>query len=127
MFEAKLTAVLNDESGVTAPIPAGLSGRCLGALEYADEKTGDVEEQDARRVRRPRHLFLRVDTKDAIDESLQGPEEPLRDPRLAFVDARHVATERLRDRDEEHAVEDDLENAAFGHEKLSGLNIATSR
>ena len=55
------------------------------------------------------------------------PEELLEEDRLALVDASHVATERLHERQEHREVEEDLRVALPVHENASGLSRATNR
>ena len=92
-----------------------------------DEQARNVEEHRREGVGLPGHFLLRVDAKDAVDQALGGSEDPLRELRLALVYARHVAAQRLRDRDQKDAVQRNLKDGVGGHEKFSGFSIANIR
>ena len=92
-----------------------------------EEQAGEVERQHGERVRLPGHLFAGIDAQHAVNEPLERTEQARRDAGFALVDARHVAAERLHDRDEQAAEERELEDGARGHENLSGFSIASTR
>ena len=97
MLVAKLTAVLNDESGRHAAEALRIERQhALQALQQVDDDDPDeIEEQHRERVALPVVLRLRVDARDAVDEPLDGPQHRREEGALAFVDGRHERAERL--------------------------------
>ena len=80
-----------------------------------DEEAADVEEQHGDRVGEPMLLALLVDAADAVERGLDRAQHRRQEGALAVEDARHVAAERLHQRDDDGAVEQDLNPADEGH------------
>ena len=64
-----------------------------------------MEEQHRDRVGQPVLLALLVDAADPVDAGLDRPQDRRKESALAIEDARHVAAERFRQRDDDRAVE----------------------
>ena len=92
-----------------------------------DEQPENVERHRSDRVLRPAHLPLRIDAADPVEHALDRRAQRVEDRRLAFVYARHVRAERLRQRDQDDDVEDELQISVRGHSNHSGLSIAATR
>ena len=77
MLVAKLTAVLNEESGVTAPSFCGFSGsHCLQALQQVEDDEADhAEQQHGEGVSLPVHLLLGPHAAEAIDQPLDRAQD----------------------------------------------------
>ncbi len=129
MFVPKLTAVLNDESGETAPSPWGFSGQdALQALEEVhDQDAGKVEEQHRDGVGLPALLDVRPDARGPVDQALEPAERAIEPDGLPLVDPGHVEPERLRQSQQHDQVERQLKAAVAGHENTSGFSSATTR
>jgi hypothetical protein len=88
----------------------------LEALDgVQDEKAADMEEQHADRIDDPALLAPRVDAARPVDRGLDRPQHGREEGVLAVEDARHVAAEQGRDRDDDRAKENDLGPADEGH------------
>ena len=99
-----------------------LSGRieaastaCSAHQHVENEKAADVKQQHADRVGQPILLALLVDAGDAVEHDLDRPQNRRQEGALAVEDARHVAAEQRRDRDDDRAVEQNLNPADDGH------------
>ena len=98
--------------------------------EIDDEEADDMKEEHRDRVGGPRHLAgLAVgrDARGAIQPPLERSEELFEERAFAPVDARHVAAQRLHQRDEDDEIERQLRHGWPGHENASGLSRATNR
>ncbi len=60
-----------------------------------------------------------VDAADRVDGALDGPQDGREKCPLAGEDARHVAAERFRQRDDQHRKERDLNPSIHGHLEIS--------
>ena len=109
----KLTAVLKERSGATADCPPGLNGstRLQPHQRIEDEEAADMEEQHGDRVGQPMLLALLVDAADAVENRLNRPQNRRQECALAVEDARHVPAERPHQRDDDRAIEQDLDPA----------------
>ena len=67
-----------------------------------------MEQQHGDRVGEPMLLALLVDVTEAVQRRLDGFENGREEGVLAVEDARHVAAERLHQRDHDRAINDDL-------------------
>ena len=64
-----------------------------------------MEEQHGDRVGEPVLLALLVDAADPVEPDFDRPQDGREERALAVEDARHVAAERLHQRDDDRAVE----------------------
>ena len=80
-----------------------------------DKKAADVEQQHGDRVGEPMLLALRVDAADPIEHGFDRAQHRRQEGALAVEDARHVAAERLHQRDDDRAIEQDLNPTDEGH------------
>ena len=113
----KLTAVLKDE--------VRRDRRLLGRIErqhglqahqrVEDEEAADVEQQHGDRIGQPMLLALLVDAAEPVERGFDRPQHRRQERALAVEDARHVPAERLHQRDDDRAVEDDLNPADERH------------
>ena len=116
----KLIAVLKDRSSATADCPAGLNGStaCSRITRIDDEEAADMEQQHGDRIGQPMLLALLVDAADPVDPGLDRPQHRRQEGALAVEDARHVPAERLGQRDDDGAVQNDLNPADGGHGRM---------
>ena len=82
-----------------------------------DEEAADVEEQHGDRVGQPMLLALFVDAAEPVERRLDRPQDRRQEGALAVEDARHVAAERLHQRDDDRAEEQNLNPADDGHDR----------
>ncbi len=129
MFVAKLTAVLNAESGETAPSARGIERQqVLQALQRVHgEEAREVEEEGRDGIPRPRHLARRIDAGQAVGEALGPPEHRREEGALAREDAGHELAQGLGERDQHRDVERALQEEVGGHQKSSGRKSAQTR
>ena len=80
-----------------------------------DQKAADVEEQHGDRVGEPVLLARLVDAAGPVERGLDRPQHRRQEGALAVEHARHVAAERLHQRDDDRAIEQDLNPADDGH------------
>ncbi len=122
VFDAKLTAVLNDESGETPAKSCGLSGQVrLQALQREhDDETDEVDREHRQRVTTPVGLLGRIDARETIDQALDGPDDGREERSFTFEDPRHVGAQRLDQCHEHQQVHADLQQARAGHWNRSG-------
>ena len=80
-----------------------------------DEEAADVEQQHGDRVGQPVLLARLVDAADSVEHGLDRAQHRRQEGALAVEDARHVAAERLHQRDDDGAIEQDLDPADEGH------------
>ena len=80
-----------------------------------NEKAADMEQQHGDRVGQPMLLALLVDAASAVQRGLDRPQHRRQERALAVEHARHVAAEQRRERDDDRAVEQDLNPADDGH------------
>ena len=76
--------------------------------DVQDQEPADMEEDHGDEVGDPALLLGLVDARNGIKDALDGAQDRRQDGALAREDARHVASERLRERDDDRAVEHDL-------------------
>ena len=74
-----------------------------------------MEQQHGNRVGQPVLLAPLVDAADPIQAGLYGPQDRRQECSLAVEDARHVAAKRLHERDDDDAIQNDLQPANSGH------------
>ena len=95
----------------------GLLGRVEGqhALQpqqhIEDEEAADVEQQHGDGVGEPVLLALLVHAADPIEHGFDRAQNGREERALAIEDARHITAERLHERDDDGAVEQDLNPA----------------
>ena len=92
-----------------------------------DQKAADMEEQHADRVGDPVLLALLVDAADPVERRLDRPQHRRQEGALAVEDARHVAAEQRRDRDDDRAIKNDLNPADDGHGREPVVSLAQNR
>ena len=92
-----------------------------------DEQTEDVEDQEGSSVAPPPHLFVGANAGRSIEEPFDRADDALCERRLAHVHARHVTTERHRERDEHDDVQRALEDRVASHPSFSGCRSAKKR
>ena len=80
-----------------------------------DQEAADMEEQHGDRVGQPILLPLLVDAAEAIEASLDRPQHRRQKGALAVEDSRHVPAERLHQRDNDRAIDRDLNPSINGH------------
>ena len=125
----KLTAVLKEE--------IGRDGRLLGRIErqhrlqahqrVENDEAADVKQQHGDRVGEPMLLALLVDAAGAVERRLDRPQDRRQEGALAIEHARHVAAEHRRERDDDRAIENDLNPADDGHGRASQNRSGRSR
>jgi hypothetical protein len=111
---AKLTAVLNDESDESLD---PVHGECAG----------QAERQHRFGVVLPRHLAVRVDAGQAVQQTLQRPEPSTKEGMLGPVHPRHVPAERLDAAEQDGDDDPELQEGGGCHENHSGFSNATTR
>ena len=74
-----------------------------------------MEQQHADHVHKPGLLTLLVDAAGPVDRRFDRPQHRRQEGALAVEDARHVAAEHRRNRDDDRAVEQDLNPANRSH------------
>src|SRR6516165_10952325 len=88
----------------------------LQALERVErDEAGDSEKHHRNRIGAPRLLFGLVDAATPIYEPLEWTQDRAQERPLACEHARHVAAERPRDRDDDHAKQRDLQPSVARH------------
>ena len=80
-----------------------------------DEKAADVEQQHADHVHEPVLLALLVDAAGPVDRGFDRPQHRRQERALAVEDARHIAAEHRRNRDDDRAVKQNLDPANRSH------------
>ena len=80
-----------------------------------DEKAADMEQQHGDRIGQPMLLALLVDAADPVKPGLDRPQDRREERALAIEDARHVPAERFDQRDDDRAVQNNLNPADGGH------------
>ena len=80
-----------------------------------DEKAADMEQQHADRIGHRVLLVPLVDAGDLVDRDLDRPQDRRKKRAFAVEDARHVGAENRRDRDDDRAIEQNLDPADDGH------------
>ena len=88
-----------------------------------DQEAADMEEQHGDRVGQPVLLALLVDAAEPIEAGLDRPQHRRQKGALAVEDSRHVPAERLHQRDNDRAIDRDLNPAIDCH----GTPLRTSR
>jgi hypothetical protein len=93
------------------------------------EAAEDIEDEQRDGVFAPRHLALRLDAAEAVNERLEAPAQTPGEVRPALHDIRDVAAERLRadEEDPEEQHEEHEEARLGGHQNRSALSSANSR
>jgi hypothetical protein len=124
----KLAAVLNDESGVTAE-KLGVERQIgLQPLQTIDhQSTQQVERQHGQCILCPAHFLGGIDSAYAIERALKRPAHGVEHRRLALEDMCHVGAERLRQRQQDDDVDDQLEVPVGTHQNFSGKSSAITR
>ncbi len=96
----------------------------LGAQDQVEDDPGeDREEDQALRVALPVLFLAGIDPQHPVGEPLDRPEDGAEEDPLAGVDARHVGTERRRQRDHDGDEDGDLQ-PALGHQRFSPRSSA---
>ena len=80
------------------------------------QHAADMEQQHGDRIGQPVLLAFRIDAADPVDRALDRAQHGRQEGAFAVEYARHVPTERLCQRGDDDAVEDDLGPADGGHE-----------
>ena len=116
---------VGDEADRRIERQIGRHGRLFGRVEWQqrlhahqhveDEKAADMEQQHADHVHEPMLLTFLVDAAGPVDRRFNRPQHRRKERALAVEDARHVAAEHRRDRDDDRAIEQDLNPANRGH------------
>src|SRR5579883_7795 len=97
----------------------------LQALQPIDEKpTQGVEDQERDGVGPPVHLSARIDSAEAIEQTLYSGPRAHGPDRAAVHDVRHVETERLHAKERDREIEGEKAQRLAGHQNFSGLNMA---
>ena len=117
---------VGDEADRGVERQIGRDRRLLGRIERQqrlhahqninDEKAADMEQQHGDRVGQPMLLAFFVDAAGPVDGGFDRPQHRRQERALAVEDARHVAAEHRRDRDDDRAVKQDLNPANRGHD-----------
>ena len=101
----------------------GLPGRIerqarLHAHQYVkNEKAADVEQQHADRIGHGMLLMPLVDAGDLVNHRLDRPQDRRQEGTFAVEHARHIGAENGRDRDDDRAIEQNLDPADDGHDR----------
>ena len=116
---------VGDEADRRIERQIGRHGRLFGRVErqhrlhahqhIENEKAADMEQQHADHVHEPMLLTFLVDAAGPVDRRLNRPQHRRKEGALAVEDARHVAAEHRRDRDDDRAIKQDLNPANRGH------------
>ena len=112
---------VGDEADRRVERQIGRHRRLLGRIErqhgleahqrVENEKAADMEQQHGDRVGQPVLLALLVDAAGPVDRRFDRPQHRRQECALAVEDARHVAAEHRRDRDDDRAIEQNLNPA----------------
>ena len=127
---AKLTAVLNDESGETFGKFCGFSGGCNACVRCKPvhgQKAEEVEQQHRAGVHLPIHLLLGPHAGQAIEQTLERAEHAVQAARLTVEHAGHVPAQRLGQRHEHDQEHGELQQRVGRHENHSGFKSAIVR
>jgi hypothetical protein len=81
-----------------------------------DQKPADVEQQHADCIHEPALLTPLIDSTRPIDPTLDRPQHRRQESPIAIENVRHVGAERLYQRDDDRAVERDLNPANDRHD-----------
>jgi hypothetical protein len=94
-----------------------------------DQETADMEQQHRDRIGQPMLLSAFVDAGNPVESALDRPQHRRQEGRFAVEHPRHVPAERLDQRDNNGAVENDLDPADGGHciKPFEGILSATAR
>jgi hypothetical protein len=88
----------------------------LPSLKGVDgQRAEQIERQHGQGIPRPVHLFGWVHTAHAIEQPLERPADGVEHRWLALEDARHVRAERLRQREQDDDVDDQLQVSVGTH------------
>ena len=74
-----------------------------------------MEEQHGDRIGEPMLLALLVDAAGPVERGLDRPQDRRKERALAIEDARHVPAERHHERDDDRAIEQNLNPADERH------------
>src|SRR5438445_68669 len=100
----------------------------LQPLQRVDrQQPAQIEEQHRQRIRLPRHLFVRADAREPVDEALEPAERAIETAAAARVDASHVRAERLREGEQDDHIEAELEDQVAGHSNTLTKTPSRSR
>ena len=84
-----------------------------------DEQAAEMKQQHADRVGHGVLLLPLVDAGDLVDHELDRPQDRRQECALAVEHARHIGAEHRRERDDDGAIEQNLDPADDGHGRYS--------
>ncbi len=125
----KLTAVFNASLGSTFDSPLLSGSHGLGPLEQVESQDGDeAEGQQRDGVDVPALLPLRVDAEHAVDEPLDGEEDPVAGRLVLSEHLGHVPAQRARSHTSRATIRTPSEmNDGRRHQKRSGNTRTSTR
>ncbi len=85
--------------------------------DIENEKAAEMEQQHADGINEPALFAPLVDAGEFVDGDFNGPQERRKKVAFAVEDARHEAAEHRRDRDDDRAIEQNLNPADDGHDR----------
>ncbi len=84
-----------------------------------------MKQQHGDRVGQPMLLAPLVDAAEPVEPDLDRPQDRRKERALTVEDARHVPAERFHQRDDDGAVQNDLNPANGGHGRMPSVNAGS--